>query len=133
MKYLGDEFDSPTGRFDKYFAVDENIVDGIYQPGPVAEGTVNDFLQKQKHTDIRSIQPRSSKVLATMLHFTALFDMQSINKRPMDQLGSIYLSSIGEVWNRGAIGVDPARNSWRVLSLDCAANEETILRSVLRR
>jgi len=134
MRYLGDEFDNPTGEFKDYFVIgDEDLVDDVYTPVEPSPGSQGDQLAKQKHTDIRAIEPKSPRVLATMLHMTALFDMQSMNSKMMDQLGSIFLSSVGESWTRGTITKDPARNNWPVLSIDCAANEESSSRSVLRR
>lgn len=134
MEYLGDEFDNPTGQFPNYFVISaEDLVDGPYIPVTPTTGSPADKLAKQKHTDIRSIEPKTPKVLATMLHLTALFDMQSMNSKMMDQLGSIFLSSIGESWTRGTITRDPTRNNWPVLSIDCAADQESLSRSVLRR
>lgn len=132
-EYLGDEFDSPTGQFDKYFVIGpDDVSDGEYVPAPTPSSQAEQ-LAKQKHTDIRSIEPKTPKVLATMLHMTALFDMFSMQDKMMDQLGSTYLVFVGESWSRGSIDRDPARNNWAVLSLDCTAGQETIFRSVLRR
>lgn len=132
-EYLGDEFDSPTGDFSKYFVIGpDDIENGAYDPAPMPSEQAEQ-LAKQKHTDIRSIQPKSPSVLATMLHMTGLFDMQTMQDMMMSELLSLYLVSVGESWSKGSIRKDPARNNWTVLSLDCLAGEETVTRSTLRR
>ena len=134
MEYLGDEFTNSTGEFLDYFVISEaDLIDGIYNPVEPVSGSQGEQLSKQKHTDIRAIEPKTPKILATMLHMTALFDMQSMNSKMMDQLGSIFLASVGEIWTKGTIERDPSRNNWPVLTFDCAANQEASTRSVLRR
>lgn len=138
-EYLGDEFNSNTGQFDKYFVIGPNdIENGAYEPQVDGEGNPllsdqAEQLKLQKHTDIRSIEPKTPSVLATMLHMTALFDMQTMQDMMMDELLSLYLVSVGETWSKGSISKDPARNNWPVLTLTCPAGEETTLQSFLRR
>ena len=132
-EYLGDEFNSPTGEFDKYFVIGpDDIANGAYDPDPVPSAQAQQ-LAKQKHTNIRSIDPKSPSVLATMLHMTALFDMQTMQDMMMDELLGLFLVSLGESWSKGSISKDPTRNNWTVLSMDCPAGEETVSRSTLRR
>lgn len=132
-EYLGDEFDSPTGQFDKYFVIGANNVEnGEYDPD-AGNSAQAEQLAKQKHTDIRAIQPKTNSVLATMLHMTGLFDMQTMQDMMMSELLSLYLVSVGESWTKGSIRKDPDRNNWTVLSMDCPANQETVSRSTLRR
>jgi hypothetical protein len=133
-EYLGDEFNSKTGDFSKYLVIGpEDIENGAYVPPETPTSVQAIQLEKQKHTDLRAIEPKSSYVLATMLHLTALFDMQTMQDTMMDELAEIFLVSVGETWTKGSISKDPARNNWSVLALDCEEGQETVFESFLRR
>jgi hypothetical protein len=116
--HIGDEFQNQLGKWEGYFALPADH---------------NDQIEDQKHTDLRAIGPKSTVTEIKMIHLTALFDMQTLQERTMQQLDGTIRSHTGEGWSKGYITKDPARNNWSVLTIACKSSGTTISQSILRR